>query len=227
MGKTRFCWVICIIILGLVAPAVAQDSSLVGWWKMDGDGTDSSGNGHDGVLEGDAHFAAGYLGQALALDGDGDYFAATDYKGLLSSSPTTVTTWVQTTGNGDMVYWGRSGGGRRVEFRVNGGRLRIDNGRGNLQVDMRRRLVNGPGDLGFHPRASWIKTHYLPAKLHCQGISAPPGAGVCEGLAASGYRPSSIPGVAASRPQALAMVQSRGPHIGTRSGEVHHRQAGA
>jgi len=135
MGKTRFCWVICIIILGLVAPTVAQDSSLVGWWKMDGDGTDSSGNGHDGVLEGDAHFAAGYLGQALALDGDGDYFAATDYKGLLSSSPTTVTTWVQTTGNGDMVYWGRSGGGRRVEFRVNGGRLRIDNGRGNLQGD--------------------------------------------------------------------------------------------
>ena len=135
MGKTSLCAIVCMIMLGVVVPAVAQDTSLVGWWKMDGDGSDASGSGRDGVLEGDAHFAPGYRDQALALDGDGDYFTVTDYKGLMSSSPITVTAWVQTTGNGDMVFWGRTGAGRRVEFRVNGGRVRIDNGRGNIQGD--------------------------------------------------------------------------------------------
>ena len=135
MGRTALHLTVFAIILAVAGSSLAQDPGLVGWWKLDGDGTDASGNGHDGVLEGDAHYEPGYLDQALALDGDGDYFTATDYKGLMSSSPITVTAWVQTTGNGDVVYWGRSGGGRRVEFRVNGGRLRIDNGRGNIQGD--------------------------------------------------------------------------------------------
>jgi len=34
-----------------------------------------------------------------------------------------------------MVYWGRNSGGRRVDFRINGGRLRIEHGGGNLQGD--------------------------------------------------------------------------------------------
>jgi len=95
----------------------------------------ASGNGLDGTLEGDAHFVEGYSGQAIALDGDGDYFTVNGYKGLMSTDAVTVIAWVRTTSNGTMVYWGRNSGGRRVDFRINGGRLRIEHGGGNLQGD--------------------------------------------------------------------------------------------
>src|ERR1041385_7418950 len=39
---------------------------LVAWWRGNGDATDSSGNGHDGTLEGGMGFTAGVYGQAFA-----------------------------------------------------------------------------------------------------------------------------------------------------------------
>jgi len=128
-----------VLVLGAVwaSPASAADPNLVGWWKFDGDSLDASGNGRSGVLAGNAHFEAGHLGQALALDGDGDYFTVTGWKGLLSVYPVTVTAWVKTTAAGDatMVYWGRNSGTRRVDFRLGSGRLRVEHGSGNLQGD--------------------------------------------------------------------------------------------
>ena len=63
------------IICAGAAPGWAQDldPNLVGWWKLDGDALDSSDNGLDGTLMGEAHFEAGYTGQALVLDGVEDY----------------------------------------------------------------------------------------------------------------------------------------------------------
>jgi len=127
-----FILMLCVI---LSSAADAVDANLVGWWKLDGNGADASGNGLDGTLEGDAHFVEGYSGQAISLDGDGDFFTVNGYKCLMSTSDVTVTAWIQTTSNGTMVYWGRNSGGRRVDFRINGGRLRIEHGGGNLQGD--------------------------------------------------------------------------------------------
>ena len=130
-----FIVVLCVILMSTTNTA---DANLVGWWKFDGDGVDASGNGLDGTLEGDAHFIEGYSGQALALDGDGDFFTVNEYKGLMSTSDVTVTAWVNTTAAGDqadIVYWGRNSGGRRVDFRINAGRLRVEHGGGNLQGD--------------------------------------------------------------------------------------------
>ena len=45
------------------------DPSLVGRWPLDGNVTDASGRGHDGMIQGGATFAPGFLGQALSLDG--------------------------------------------------------------------------------------------------------------------------------------------------------------
>jgi hypothetical protein len=52
---------------------VPIDVDLVGLWHFDGDATDSSGNGNHGTLQGDAGFDAGMFGQALSVDGAGDY----------------------------------------------------------------------------------------------------------------------------------------------------------
>jgi len=130
-----FILMLCVV---LSSTADAADANLVGWWKFDGDGLDASGNSHNGTLEGDAHFVEGYSGQALSLDGDGDFFTVNDYKGLMSTSDVTVTAWVNTMATGDqadITYWGRNSGGRRVDFRINNGRLRVEHGGGNLQGD--------------------------------------------------------------------------------------------
>jgi hypothetical protein len=137
MGK-KTATIQVLIALGVLAwPLVVcgADANLMGWWKFDGNGSDSSGNGRDGTLVRDAHYEAGYAGQALALDGDGDGFTVTGYKGLLSDSPVTVSAWVKTAAADDrtMVYWGRNSGGRRVDFRLGAGRLRVEHGSGNLQ----------------------------------------------------------------------------------------------
>lgn len=129
-----------ILVLGAVStsPADIADPSLVGWWQFDGDGLDTSPNGRNGTLVGEAHFAASPLGQGLVLDGDGDYFTVDGYKGLMSTSDVSITAWVNTTAisdEGDITYWGRNSGGRRVDFRINNGRLRVEHGGGNLQGD--------------------------------------------------------------------------------------------
>jgi hypothetical protein len=128
-----------VFFVGLVWPLAAwgAEANLMGWWKFEGNGLDSSGNGRAGSLVKDAHYEAGYEGQGLALDGDGDGFTVTGWKGLLSVSPVTVSAWVQTTGAVDhtMVYWGRNASRRRVDFRLGAGRLRVECGGSNLQAD--------------------------------------------------------------------------------------------
>ncbi len=169
MCRKLTCLVSLVFVLGSVwtSPAEAADPSLMGWWKFDGDGLDASGNGRTGTLAGNAHYEAGHSGQALALDGDGDYFTVTGYKGPMSTTAVTITAWVKTTGNGTMVYWGRNSGGRRVDFRINSGRLRVEHGNGNIQGDT---AVN---DGEWHhialtmPAAAQISYPYV--KLYCDG----------------------------------------------------------
>ena len=128
------------LLVGLVGSpaAVAADPSLVGWWQFDGDTLDSSGNGRDGSLVGDAQLVDnGLFGGALALDGSGDYVNIDGYLGILAvdgvQNPFTVACWLKTTGNAEMVTWGNTPGGQRLSFRIDGGTLRTEHGSGNLR----------------------------------------------------------------------------------------------
>jgi parallel beta-helix repeat protein len=57
----------------VVPGGLAQN--LIGYWKFDGDGMDSSGGGRDLGLYGGVGFTAGLFGQALDLNGDGTQYA--------------------------------------------------------------------------------------------------------------------------------------------------------
>ncbi|MBC8469316.1 MAG: LamG domain-containing protein [Planctomycetes bacterium] len=120
-----------------VTPIYAPD--LVGWWKLDDDGsgfiTDSSGYGHHGTLGGDPLWVAGFDGDALEFDNAGDFVSIDGYKGIMGTNPFTITAWIKTATNGQMISWGGTGAGQRVEFRVNSGRLRFDTSGGNVQGD--------------------------------------------------------------------------------------------
>lgn len=58
-------------LVGLAIP-ISANATLTGWWQFD-DLTDSSGNGHNVTLHGDASLGAGAFGGGLVLDGDGDW----------------------------------------------------------------------------------------------------------------------------------------------------------
>ena len=74
--------------------AEGQTPSPAGWWKMDdGSGTtaiDSSGNGYDGTLMGDAVIQDG----VLVLDGNGDYVQTTLFEPI-QTAPDGFTIFVE------------------------------------------------------------------------------------------------------------------------------------
>ena len=139
MMKHWVCGLSLILLTLAAAPALAQvDPNLEGWWKLDGDALDYSGNDRHGTLMADASFVEeGVYGGSLLLDGSGDYVNIDGYKGILADDgvqqPFTVTCWLKTTGNAEMVTWGNNSGRQRLSFRVDGGTLRTEHGSGNLR----------------------------------------------------------------------------------------------
>ncbi|HEC03918.1 MAG TPA: LamG domain-containing protein, partial [Phycisphaerales bacterium] len=64
---------ICIVSIALMLLTAGNaGAELVGWWRLDGDASDSSGNGNDGVLFGDPQWVDGKIGGALEFDGVDD-----------------------------------------------------------------------------------------------------------------------------------------------------------
>ncbi len=80
-----------------------SDPNLIGWWKMDDEGTgnaiDSSGSDNHSTLMGDPQWVQGMDGDALDFDGVGDqvetYRLPSDL-GLTGNTPRSVTVWVFT-----------------------------------------------------------------------------------------------------------------------------------
>lgn len=72
---------------------------LVAWWKLDdGSGNvaaDSSGNGNNGTLIGDAGWTAGIVGGAVRLDGDGDYVDLGKEAAFDIDNQITVAAWIK------------------------------------------------------------------------------------------------------------------------------------
>jgi len=121
----------------LITPAEPDTAGLVANYEFEGTANDSSGNGLHGTAVGDPAFVAGKVGQAISLDGIGDYVEITGYKGILGPNAITVTAWIKTisTETGTIVNWGTQSGSQRIDFRVNADRLRVEHGDGNVQGD--------------------------------------------------------------------------------------------
>ncbi|MCL5281235.1 MAG: LamG domain-containing protein [Planctomycetes bacterium] len=94
-----------LVALSLSAVWADTTTGLVSHWKLDdGSGTvatDSVG-GNDGILQGDATWAEGFLGGALLLDGTGDYVDCGSKPAFNITDAVTLTAWVQA--RGDFAY---------------------------------------------------------------------------------------------------------------------------
>ncbi|MBN2314720.1 MAG: hypothetical protein JXM79_12385 [Sedimentisphaerales bacterium] len=162
---------ILVLVLTSVSPAdLDNDPNLVGWWPFDGDANDVSGNGLNGSLVGDAHFEAGYINQAIALDGDGDYVNIDGWEGILGTSAVSAAAWINTsnTTSGAFIGWGPNTAAQRFGFRHNASRLRFEHHGGNIQGNST--MVDGE----WHHVAVTIKEaatiSYPDVKLYLDGV---------------------------------------------------------
>ncbi|MHC4516978.1 MAG: LamG domain-containing protein, partial [Planctomycetota bacterium] len=92
---------------------------------------------HPGTAVGNPPFVDGKIGQAVRLNGTGDYVELTGYQGILGANPITVAAWIKTTNTetGAIIGWGANVAAQRFGFRVNEGRLRLEHQGGNVQGD--------------------------------------------------------------------------------------------
>ncbi len=76
----------------------AELAGLIGWWKFDetegATAEDSSGNHHDGKLVGNAKWAQGRNGGAIALDGKGSFVQIADKSAFDLGGEITIAGWV-------------------------------------------------------------------------------------------------------------------------------------
>jgi hypothetical protein len=162
----------------VVKPTVADEEvkepdtsrGLVGWWKFDEvsgkAAADSSGQGHNGTLQGDLSFDGnsmeGRVGKALKLEAEGDYIEVTGYKGITGTAPRTVAAWIKTErDNGQILSWGRDEGGSMFNFGFVPGRKRV----GVTPEGGYLYMKDKPSDNQWHHVAAVVEETELP-NLH-------------------------------------------------------------
>jgi len=128
----------------LLCMAGIASASIVGYWPLDGDANDLSGNGlHGTVVTADPDGDPNWVlvgegpGQALSLVGVNDYVNIDGYKGILATDGVqaafSIAAWIKSTADGEILTWGINGLARRNTFRINGDGLRAEHSSGNLR----------------------------------------------------------------------------------------------
>lgn len=98
-AKLAFGCVIGFFVFGLIlvgqSDALKNPDSLVGAWLLDGDATDSSGNGLNGELTGGAEWMSGKHGMAVVFSNLGDTIQITDFGNMAPTEEITIIAWVR------------------------------------------------------------------------------------------------------------------------------------
>jgi hypothetical protein len=97
----------------------------------DGITPDISGNGRNGSLVGNATVTSGMIGNAISLDGNGDWIRldvlGASYDGVTGTEARTMAAWIRTTATDrGIMTWGTNAQSKKWVFRLDGGRLRIE-----------------------------------------------------------------------------------------------------
>jgi outer membrane protein assembly factor BamB len=97
-----------------------MDEHLMGWWEFDGDATDSSGNGRDGIAEPGVSFVTDpERGGVVQLDGSDDHVYVPGDTGITGTTPRTISAWVKTGYDGVVISWGaEDGAGKKWDVKV-------------------------------------------------------------------------------------------------------------
>jgi len=110
-------------------------SDLLGYWALDGNADDSSGNNYHGEEFGNPSYVPGVIGQAMDFDGPEQSVYIPDFTVTLNQNAVTVCMWVKPNRNTgeDQVMWftDEDGSYGRVRFGINGDEWEWKHGDGN------------------------------------------------------------------------------------------------
>jgi len=138
---------------GLCHSCASAPASLLGWWKGDGDATDSQ-NSFDGVLNGTVPFVTGEVGQAFSFNGDPANHVQVAPNASLDLAQFTVDAWVYpTTSSGTrfIVDKGAHNQGENYLLSLNDGNT--------VEVDFNNFV---PADMGGHGHQFVDSTTVVP-----------------------------------------------------------------
>ncbi|MHC4726506.1 MAG: LamG domain-containing protein, partial [Planctomycetota bacterium] len=100
----RLIYLVSLVLVLSISLTGTTKAELVGWWRFDeGSGTvanDSSGNGNDGIFNGDPQWVVGYFGSALEFDGTDDWLDCGSDPSL-DLTTWTITFWLKINENKD------------------------------------------------------------------------------------------------------------------------------
>ncbi len=125
MSKKLIYLISLVLLLGLAADRANADitTDLIGYWKLDDNANDSSGNGYHGEEYGNPSYVPGIIGQAMEFNGSQSVYIP-DFTGIQNQDEVTVCMWVKADRNtgADQVMWftNEDGSYGRVRFGING-----------------------------------------------------------------------------------------------------------
>jgi hypothetical protein len=98
----------------------AKSANLVGYWRFDGDLSDSSGSGNNGTASGNAAITSDARNGtgAISLDGTGDYISAGTNNIPFGTSGRTLMAWTKYTGDGGVIIGLNSASGQKFYFQM-------------------------------------------------------------------------------------------------------------
>ena len=115
-----------VFVVALLADMANADitTDLVGYWKLDDNANDSSGNNYHGEEYGSPSYVPGIIGQAMEFNGSDQSVYIPDFTGIQNQDEVTVCMWVKADRNtgADQVMWftNEDGSYGRVRFGING-----------------------------------------------------------------------------------------------------------
>ena len=116
------------------------DIGLVGYWKLDGNAQDSSGNGFHGEEFGNPSYVSGYIDEALDFDGPEQSVYIPEFTAVQNEGEVTICMWARPDRNTgeDQVMWftDEDGSYGRVRFGVNGDEWEFKHGGSGANVDV-------------------------------------------------------------------------------------------
>jgi len=120
----------------LVSSAHADiTSDMLGYWALDGNANDSSGNGYHGEEFGNPSYVPGVINQAMDFDGPEQSVYIPDFTVIQNQDEVTVCMWVKADRNTgeDQVMWftDQDGDYGRIRFGINGDEWEWKHGDGN------------------------------------------------------------------------------------------------
>jgi len=138
-SKIRCGGLICLVlvlVLVLLADMANADitTDLVGYWKLDGNANDSSGNNYHGEEFGNPSYVSGVIDQAMEFNGTDQSVYIPDFTAVQNQDAVTVCMWVKADRNtgADQVMWftDEDGSYGRVRFGINGDEWEWKHGNG-------------------------------------------------------------------------------------------------